>query len=156
MDAIKILQEELPKKFLGLVLLPPTALLSLLLKSVQGFLTETLPTLISNRTLFLLLYLLAWLLSLLVAYIFILRKELKSKPDFSQYTHDPNKACWIHKTTNQRICEACKADGKLTPLSKFSSGWKCPIHDAIVDYHPNNPESPIDNGELIPTIPEHP
>lgn len=73
--------------------------------------------------------------TIFVAYNAILKRRLKEKLDFSQFTHDPDKACWINKTTGQRICEACKTEGKLIPLSRFGDGWKCPVHPNIVDYH---------------------
>lgn len=65
--------------------------------------------------------------------------------------------CWINKNTEQRICEACKTDGKLTPLSKYrGGGWKCPIHPDIVDFHEDNEPISFHKGELIPTIPDEP
>ena len=89
---------------------------------------------------------------LLVAYVIILKRRLSEKSDFSKFVHDPNKQCWLHKKTGQRICEACKTECKLTPLSRFGSGWKCPIHpDTLVDYRKNNGLLDYKN-ERIPTI----
>jgi hypothetical protein len=69
-------------------------------------------------------------------WIHLLYKKLKEKPDFTGFKHNPDKQCWINEKTNQRICEACKSNNKLTPLSKFSTGgWRCPLHtDFIVDH----------------------
>jgi len=89
---------------------------------------------------------------ILVTYVFLLNKRLKVKPDFSQFIHSPDKACWINKVTGQRICEACKTEGKLTPLSKLGSAWKCPIHPDVVDYHGNTESTYLDRGECTPTI----
>lgn len=89
---------------------------------------------------------------LLVTYIILLKRNLNQKHDFTLFAHDPNRQCWIHKKTGQRICEVCKSGDKLTPLSKFGSGWKCPLHNTVVDCYPNNGERPFDTGELIPTI----
>ena len=156
MNIIKIVQEETSKKILGVVLLIPAIPLSLLLKPIRVFLIETIPSLITSKTLYLLLYLTFWLLLVLIALILVLYKKVKNNPNFTGFKHDPDKQCWIHETTGQRICEACKTGGKLTPLSKFSGGgWKCPIHPDIVDY-PVNISNPYDNGNLIPTITDGP
>ena len=78
-------------------------------------------------------------LAVCIPYIILLKRRLKEKPDLSPFTHDPDKACWINKTTGERICEACKAEGKLVLLSKFPTGWICPLHrDRVVDYQNNN------------------
>ena len=90
--------------------------------------------------------------AILIAYIVLLERRLKEKPDFSQFAHDPDKACWINKTTGQLICEACKTEGKLIPLSKFGSGWKCPVHPNIVNYHGNRGPTYFDRSECISTI----
>ena len=156
LDTISFLREELTKKLMAIVLLLPTALLLLLFPPIREYLIETLPTLIPNKTLCLLLYLSWCFLLVLVAFTFLSCGRLKKQPNFINFVHDPNKQCWIHETTGQRICEACKTENKLTPLSKFGSGWKCPLHSPVVDYHADNGAEPVDTGELIPTIPDNP
>ncbi len=94
---------------------------------------------------------------ILVSYIFLLKRKLNKKPNFSDFVHDPYRQCWINKNTAQRICEACKTEGKKTPLSKFSGGgWKCPIHPDIVDFHEDDEPILFHNGELTPTILDEP
>lgn len=69
---------------------------------------------------------------LLLTYTLATRKEIIDKTDFSGFVHDSENSYWINRTTEFKICETCKTMGKLTPLSKFGNGWKCPLHENVV------------------------
>ena len=75
---------------------------------------------------------------ILVVYVILLKSQLKTKPDFTPFIHSPDKGCWVNKTTGERICETCKAENKLVPLSRCGDGWKCPTHPNVVDYPQTN------------------
>jgi hypothetical protein len=85
----------------------------------------------------------------LLALILLQHKKFNIKPNFTGFKHAPDKQCWVHEITGQRICESCKVDGKLVPLSIFGDGWRCSIHkDIIVDYQGQRASHYIDFGNL--------
>ena len=118
-------------KIIGLV----CALCGLIGLSFWGLVPQNITNKIEILLILELICLLIISLTIFVPWIIHLKREIKEKPDFSKFIHDPQKACWINKETGVRICEACKVEGKLVLLSQFNSGWKCPIHLNIVDYH---------------------
>jgi hypothetical protein len=142
---LKTLEEAVLKHTIGTLFAIPVALFGILWLAISCLVPDDIKNQPMLRIMAAVSLLLLLSVAVCVAYIILLKRKLKDKPDFSQFTHDPDKACWINKTTDERICEACKTEGKLTPLSKFGHGWKCPLHPDVVDYKtddnpPDNPD----------------
>lgn len=132
---LKAIEETVLKHTISALFGLPLLLFGMIVSGLYPFLPDGLKTQPGLKAALAAILLLLLFVSGLVAYAILLSKRLKEKPDFSQFIHDPEKACWINISTGQRICEACKVEGKLVPLSRFGDGWKCPIHQAVVGFH---------------------
>lgn len=129
---IKQIEDKALDHIISISLGLPSILLPMLWSLLSNFLPEEVK---NNKLTQALLSLSGYLLLLslvLATFIFLLIRRHKEKPDFSQFTHDPENSCWTNNINGQRICESCKASDKIIPLSRHGNGWKCPLHEHIV------------------------
>lgn len=129
---IKQIEDKALDHIISISLGLPLTLLATLWFLLSSFLPEDLKNSTIIQALLSLLGSLALLSLVLVAFICLLIRRHKEKPDFSQFTHDPENSCWTNNTKDKKFCESCMALGKITPLSRSGNGWKCPLHEHIV------------------------